>query len=100
MSASTLPSGWQSATLGQIAVITMGQSPPSVTYNTHGAGLPFLQGKADFTAVFPRPQVYCTEPQKVAREGAVLISVRAPVGDVNLADRRYAIGRGLAALDL
>jgi type I restriction enzyme, S subunit len=91
---------WKEINLGQACQITMGQSPPSSTYNTVGNGLPFLQGKADFGQTYPSPRIFCTNPLKVARKGCVLISVRAPVGDVNLADRDYIVGRGLAALSL
>ncbi len=96
----TLPPGWHMARLGAISNITMGQSPPSEEYNSDGKGLPFLQGKADFTEFSPSPTKYCTRPLKVARQGSVLISVRAPVGDVNLADRDYIIGRGLGSISL
>ena len=75
-----------------------GQSPPSETYNASGQGLPFLQGKAEFGPQTPTPVKWCSSPVKVAPQGATLISVRAPVGDVNHADQRYCIGRGLAAI--
>ncbi|QBS36716.1 MULTISPECIES: restriction endonuclease subunit S [Thermaerobacter] len=93
-----LPRDWQALPLGETARITMGQSPPSSTYNTDGRGLPFLQGKAEFGELFPTPVKWCCAPRKVARQGSVLISVRAPVGDVNLADTDYCIGRGLACI--
>lgn len=93
-----LPHEWEVLPLGEIARITMGQSPPSSTYNTDGRGLPFLQGKAEFGELFPTPVKWCSAPQRVARRGSVLISVRAPVGDVNLADTDYCIGRGLACI--
>lgn len=96
----TLPPGWQQVALGEVCDVVMGQSPPSETYNTTGYGLPFLQGKAEFSDLSPRPEKYCSSPNKVARQGSVLMSVRAPVGDVNIADQDYAIGRGLAALRL
>lgn len=86
--------------LGNVSDIRMGQSPPSDTYNVYAEGLPFLQGKAEFTHLFPRPTKYCTKPLKVAEQGSVLISVRAPVGDTNMADRDYIIGRGLASISL
>jgi type I restriction enzyme S subunit len=77
----------------------MGQSPPSSEYS--GApedGLPFLQGTADFGTPTPTPQVYCGSPTKVARLGDILFSVRAPVGELNLADQVYGIGRWLCAI--
>jgi len=93
-----LPEEWRVVRLGEVADLTMGQSPPSSTYNTHGEGLPFLQGKAEFGDIYPQPIKWCSAPLRVAKRGSVLISVRAPVGDVNLAQRDYCIGRGLAAL--
>lgn len=84
--------------MGEVVNLTMGQSPPSSTYNTVGEGLPFLQGKAEFGEVYPVPVKWCSAPLRVAKRGSVLVSVRAPVGDVNLADQDFCIGRGLAAI--
>jgi type I restriction enzyme, S subunit len=95
-----IPSNWEAVRLGEVSNILMGQSPPSNTYNSDGLGLPFLQGKTEFTDLFPNPIKYCTSPLKIARKGSVLISVRAPVGDTNLADKDYVIGRGLASISL
>jgi len=89
---------WTQVSLRDITFLNMGQSPPSETYNGEGTGLPFLQGKADFGEVFPVPSVWCSAPQRIAKKHAVLVSIRAPVGDVNLADQEYCIGRGLAAI--
>jgi type I restriction enzyme S subunit len=75
----------------------MGQSPPGHTYNEAGDGLPFYQGRADFGFRFPRRRVYCTAPTRHASAGDTLISVRAPVGDINMASEDCAIGRGVAA---
>jgi type I restriction enzyme S subunit len=93
-----LPEGWLSTKLPTVAAINMGQSPPGRTYNSTGSGLPFFQGKADFGSRHPIPRKWCTQPTKVATSGDVLISVRAPVGPTNIADRECAIGRGLAAI--
>ena len=76
----------------------MGQSPSSNTYNTSGDGLPFYQGNADFGEESPVPQSWCTEPKKIAEKGDILISVRAPIGAINIADERCCIGRGVAAI--
>lgn len=81
-----------------VASIMAGQSPSSKTYNIVGDGLPFFQGKADFGYTYPVPRIWCNQPHKIAKRGDILISVRAPVGDVNIADRDCAIGRGLAAI--
>jgi type I restriction enzyme S subunit len=93
-----LPEEWEVVRLGEVAEITMGQSPPGETYNTQGIGMPFLQGKAEFGKVHPSPVKYTTNPLKIGKTGSVLISVRAPVGDVNIADMDYCIGRGLASI--
>ena len=94
------PEHWKVERLGNVCNIVMGQSPPSTTYNDEGMGMPFLQGKAEFTELFPVPTKYCTKRIKVAPKGSVLMSVRAPVGNVNLADRKYIIGRGLTSISL
>uniref|UniRef100_UPI00145F138D restriction endonuclease subunit S n=1 Tax=Candidatus Roseilinea sp. NK_OTU-006 TaxID=2704250 RepID=UPI00145F138D len=93
-----LPEEWQVVRLGEVASILMGQSPPSETYNTKGIGLPFLQGKAEFTEVYPKPTKWCSRPQRISPQNAILLSVRAPVGDVNIAPFDCCIGRGLAAI--
>ena len=80
---------WEMVRLGDVCNIIMGQSPPSTTYNGEGVGMPFLQGKAEFTELFPVPTKYCTQRLRVSPKGSVLMSVRAPVGDVNLGDREY-----------
>ncbi len=93
-----IPKEWQLVPLSKIAKIIMGQSPPSSTYNEEGVGLPFLQGKAEFGRIYPTPKMYTSKPVKIAEKGDLLISVRAPVGDVNIAPYRLCIGRGLAAI--
>jgi len=94
-----IPVDWDLSYLGEVASLNMGQSPPSSTYNTIGEGMLFLQGKAEFGRIYPTPVKWCSEPKKVTTRGSVLISVRAPVGDVNVAKDEYCIGRGLAAID-
>jgi len=93
-----LPEGWRWVKLNAVAEIIMGQSPPSTTYNKEGVGLPFYQGKKDFGERHPTPRIWCNKPQKVAKAGDVLISVRAPVGSVNICREKSCIGRGLAAI--
>jgi type I restriction enzyme S subunit len=93
-----LPDGWRWAKLGDVCIIIAGQSPPSNTYRHEPEGLPFFQGKADFGARHPIPRVWCSEPNKVAERGDILISVRAPVGPTNIADQVCCIGRGIAAI--
>ena len=84
--------------LTEYCTLNMGQSPDSKTYNTQGNGLPFYQGNADFGETHPLTRVWCSAPVKVAEDGDILISVRAPIGAMNMAVERCCIGRGLAAL--
>lgn len=92
-----IPEGWKVGCVDDEFDLTMGQSPPGETYNEAGEGLPFYQGRADFGSRFPTRRVYCTAPTRLARTGDTLISVRAPVGDINMATEDCAIGRGVAA---
>jgi len=82
--------------LGNVAGIIMGQSPPGSTYNENGNGLPFFQGIRDFNYRHPSVRVFCSAPSRVAQPGDILLSVRAPIGRVNIADRVCCIGRGLS----
>ena len=84
--------------LGEIVVINMGQSPKSEFYNKNSVGLPFLQGNRTFGYRFPKIDTFCSSPKKIAKTGKILFSVRAPVGDINIANQDVCIGRGLAAL--
>jgi len=86
------------ALLGDICKVIAGQSPPSSTYNKHGNGLPFFQGKADFGVHSPKVRTWCNTPIKIAEKGDILISVRAPVGPTNFCDQKSCIGRGLSAI--
>jgi len=88
--------GWDTAALGEIAEVTMGQSPPSATFNVAGEGLPFFQGVRDFNYRHPTARVFCSAPKRTAFPGDILLSVRAPIGRVNVADRECATGRGIA----
>lgn len=94
-----IPKGWKNGKLCEIANITMGQSPSGKSYNTNGNGITFYQGRTDFGVRFPTPRIYTTEPSRFAKKGDVLLSVRAPVGDINFAMEDCCIGRGLAALN-
>lgn len=85
-------------TLSDIATITMGQSPNGSSYNEKGVGEVFYQGRAEFGFRFPTRRLYTTEPKRFAEAGDVLLSVRAPVGDLNVAYERCCIGRGLGAV--
>ena len=84
--------------LTDIADIIMGQSPPSSSYHKEKQGLPFFQGKIDFGELYPSVRIYCDEPTRIAEDGDILLSVRAPVGPINVANVCSCIGRGLAAI--
>ena len=93
-----IPKGWEIVKLSDLAVVTMGQSPPSDTYNDDQVGLPFYQGSTDFGFRFPSIRKFCSAPKRQAKKDDVLLSVRAPVGDLNRAEVQCCIGRGLAAI--
>ena len=93
-----IPEGWEVKALGECFNLTMGQSPPGSTYNEHGEGLPFFQGRTDFGFRYPENRKFCTAPTRTADPGDTLVSVRAPVGDINMAWEQCCIGRGVAAL--
>lgn len=94
-----IPDGWEAKVLCDIANITMGQSPSGKSYNEAGEGKIFFQGSTDFGWRFPTVRQFTTEPSRLAKQGDILLSVRAPVGTMNIADRDCCIGRGLAALN-
>lgn len=84
--------------LSDVATVTMGQSPPGHTYNDSGIGLPFYQGTRDFGSRYPGKRIWCTAVMRTADEDDVLVSVRAPVGKINVAAEKCGIGRGVAAV--
>lgn len=90
--------GWKKGKLGDEMNITMGQSPPGNTYNEENQGMLFFQGRAEFGFRFPEARLYCTEPKRFAKRCDTLVSVRAPVGDINMASEECCIGRGVAAV--
>ena len=91
--------GWTYKKLGEVCEVISGQSPEGQYYNKEGNGLPFYQGKKEFTQKYiGAPTTWTTEITKIAEKNDLLMSVRAPVGDVNFATQRLCIGRGLAAI--
>ncbi len=94
-----VPEGWGAGVLSDIATITMGQSPPGSSYNDSGEGSIFFQGSTDFGTRFPLTRMFTTQPTRRAKSEDILLSVRAPVGTMNVAFEDCAIGRGLAALN-
>ena len=93
-----IPTHWKQSRLKFLALINMGQSPSSEDCNQDGLGIPFLQGNAEFCRKSPVAVNYCEKPKKIAKQGEFLFSVRAPVGALNIADKKYGIGRGLCAI--
>ena len=93
-----IPSHFEVKRLRYVVDLNMGQSPPSEEYNSDSLGTPFLQGNADFGPHHPTPKIYCPTARKHAIPGDILLSVRAPVGAINVADQEYGIGRGLCAI--
>lgn len=93
-----MPEGWKVGKLSDIAEITMGQSPDGKSYNEDGIGTVFYQGRAEFGTRFPTRRLFTTEPKRIAKKLDTLMSVRAPVGDTNIANEYCCIGRGLAAI--
>ena len=93
-----IPHGWQVTTIDEDFNLTMGQSPPGSTYNEDEEGMSFYQGRKDFGFRYPTRRVYCTAPKRFAEKGDTVVSVRAPVGDVNMVKEKCSIGRGVAAI--
>ena len=93
-----IPEGWKVGRLEDIAEITMGQSPAGNSLNENREGMMFYQGSSDFGFRFPSIRVFTTEPKRLAVANSVLFSVRAPVGDINVAKEECCIGRGVASI--
>lgn len=94
-----IPVGWEAGELKDIANITMGQSPPGESYNEEGNGMIFYQGCTDFGNRYPTIRKFTTSPTRFAKQGDILLSVRAPVGTLNISKEDCCIGRGLACLN-
>lgn len=92
-------SKWEEKRFSDIATVVMGQSPASSSYNEIGDGIPFLQGNRTFGMRYPKIDTYTTEPKKIVQANSILMSVRAPVGDINLAPKELCIGRGLCSIE-
>ncbi|MEG2232617.1 MAG: restriction endonuclease subunit S, partial [Bacilli bacterium] len=86
--------------LGEITTINMGQSPKGNTYNTTNKGIPFLQGNRTFGVMYPIIDTWTTDPKKIGHKDSVLMSVRAPVGALNIANQDVCIGRGLCSIEM
>lgn len=99
MSKKNIPDGWKHLELGKVCNVLMGQSPSGDTINQLNNGMAFLQGNAEFGEKYPIEKYWTTNPTKIAKKNSLLLSVRAPVGELNIADKSYCIGRGLASID-
>ena len=93
-----IPEGWEVKPIAEQVRLIMGQSPSSEHYNKDGNGLPFHQGVTNYGERFPKHEQYSTGGNRHAEQGDILFSVRAPVGRINISDRRIIIGRGLSAM--
>ncbi len=91
-------SKWQEFSLGDFCTVVMGQSPDSTTYNSDGLGLPLVQGNADICEGITQPQHFTSAPTKIATANSILLSVRAPVGSVSIANQTVCIGRGVCSI--
>ena len=89
---------WPIVRLEESFDVVMGQSPPGSSYNEIGEGTVFYQGRAEFSVRYPKNRLFTTEPKRMAKKGDILLSVRAPVGDINQATETCCVGRGVAAI--
>ena len=95
-----LNSDYPFKSMADICQITMGQSPSSEFYNENQEGLEFHQGKTNFGSIFlNHSNIWSKKFNKSAEKGSIIMSVRAPVGPVNITKREIAIGRGLCAIN-
>jgi type I restriction enzyme S subunit len=94
-----IPVGWEAKTLVEIANITMGQSPSGESFNESQEGMIFFQGSTDFGWRYPENRIFTNAPTRYAFEDDILLSVRAPIGAINIALSNCCIGRGLAAIN-
>ena len=93
-----IPKGWKNGALSDMSTITMGQSPSGASFNENGDGILFYQGRTEFGFRYPTIKLFTTEPTRYAEANSILMSVRAPVGDINIATSKCCIGRGLASI--
>ena len=96
---SELPGGWRWVKLSEVCEVVKGQSPEGASYNAEGKGEPLLNGPTEFGEKYPTPVQWTISPTRFCLAGDILLCVRgATTGRKNLADRRYCIGHGLAAI--
>jgi len=93
-----IPKGWKVGKFGEILSLTMGQSPSSSTYNTDRIGLPLLNGASDLQQDGIYPSKYTSKPRKIGKKNDILLCIRATIGNIQISDQEYCIGRGVAAI--
>jgi len=93
-----MKNNWKKVKLKDFVDIIMGQSPKSEFYTDNISDIPFFQGCTEFGEMYPIPKKFCSKPTKIAEKNDVLMTVRAPVGDLNIAIEKCCIGRGICAL--
>lgn len=94
-----MPEDWKEGVLSDIAAIIMGQSPSGESINNRQEGMIFYQGKTEFGERFPSIKNYTSNITRIAPQNSILLSVRAPVGDVNITLNQCCIGRGIASIN-
>ncbi|MDR2864550.1 MAG: restriction endonuclease subunit S [Spirochaetaceae bacterium] len=94
-----IPKGWRVGTLGEISTITVGESLNGNSYNETGKGIVVYPRRTEFGWRHPTKRLYTTEPKRLAKKGDILLDVRSPVGDLNIAKEDCCIGRGLATIN-
>lgn len=99
MSRNTIPSSWSVKKISEVAVVTMGASPSSTSYNDDKIGLPLIQGNADCANRKTKPRIYTSEITKKCKAGDIIMTVRAPVGAISKSNHVACIGRGVCAID-
>lgn len=94
-----LPQGWKKTTLGEIAIIKMGQSPDSKSYNKQNEGYQLIGGASDLGDKFPEPKQFTSEATKLSKINDIIICIRATIGRLNLSNKIYCLGRGVAGIE-
>lgn len=84
--------------LSEVAKVIMGNAPPGESYNNEGEGVPLVAGAADLGEKFPKPQKYTTQPSRTSEVGDLILCIRATIGDMNVSDKVYCLGRGVAGI--
>ncbi|WP_304667694.1 restriction endonuclease subunit S [Neisseria polysaccharea] len=95
-----LPKGWKKTTLGEISIVKMGQSPNGKSYNKEKEGYLLIGGASDLGDIYPSPKQYTNEATKLSKANDIIICIRATIGRLNLSDKVYCLGRGVAGIEV